>query len=365
VFRIDEALATATLVDQGAAWQYLDDGSDQQTAWRLPEFNSDSWKSGPAELGYGDGDEQTTVDFGGVATNRHVTTYFRHEFQVDDPSQYDQLVVELLRDDGAAVYLNGNELVRTENLAPDADFQTLANLNGAPAVNGSNEDVFLTLIVPASQLRVGENVLAVEMHQHSRTSNDLSFNLRLSAVLNQAAVPGDLDGDGVLDANDINQLTLAIRTGQTDSRWDMNGDARVDADDRLTWVHDLKRTWLGDSDLNGLFEEADLVQAMQAGQYEDSVPANSLWESGDFDGDLEFTTGDLVAAFIDGGYLAGPRAAAAAVPEAGIAYALPWAMAILAAVRRYEKAARSSFRLRGMAVAKSSLPSNSSEMNPR
>lgn len=49
------------LVNQGAAWKYLDNGSDQGTAWTQTSFNDASWASGNAELGYGDGDETTTV----------------------------------------------------------------------------------------------------------------------------------------------------------------------------------------------------------------------------------------------------------------------------------------------------------------
>ena len=34
------------------------------------------------------------------------------------------------------------------------------------------------------------------------------------------------------------------------------------------WLHDLKKTWVGDADLNGLFNSADFVLAFQAGKYE-------------------------------------------------------------------------------------------------
>ena len=38
--------------------------SDQGTTWRATAFNDGGWASGPAELGYGDGDEATVVRYG-------------------------------------------------------------------------------------------------------------------------------------------------------------------------------------------------------------------------------------------------------------------------------------------------------------
>ena len=39
------------LVPDGSDWKYLDDGSNQGTAWRDTLFNDSSWDSGPAQLG--------------------------------------------------------------------------------------------------------------------------------------------------------------------------------------------------------------------------------------------------------------------------------------------------------------------------
>ena len=46
--------AIDTLVPVGSVWKYLDNGTDQGTNWITPSFNDAAWKSGPAELGYGD-----------------------------------------------------------------------------------------------------------------------------------------------------------------------------------------------------------------------------------------------------------------------------------------------------------------------
>ena len=61
-------------VPWGSKWSYLDDGSNQGTTWRQTDFDASSWKSGPAELGYGDGDEATRVIYGPNPDRKHITT---------------------------------------------------------------------------------------------------------------------------------------------------------------------------------------------------------------------------------------------------------------------------------------------------
>ena len=52
--------------------------------WQVENFNDNGWQQGPAELGYGDGDEATTVSYGADAGNKYTTTYFRKTFTVAD-----------------------------------------------------------------------------------------------------------------------------------------------------------------------------------------------------------------------------------------------------------------------------------------
>ncbi len=126
--------------------------------------------------------------------------------------------------------------------------------------------------------------------------------------------PCDLNFDGLCDAQDIDDLSQAIRVGRRDALWDLDGSGSVDDDDRTYWVHSLQNTYLGDSNLDGQFDTSDFVHVMIQGQYEDGIPGNSTWNSGDWNGDAEFDTGDMVAAFQDGGFEQGPRPANA-VPE--------------------------------------------------
>ncbi len=161
-----------TLVPQGATWKYLDDGSDQGTAWTSLEFDDSAWASGPAQLGYGDGDEATVVGYGPDVEHKHIATYFRHTFTVTAPSA---LRLRLLRDDGAVVHLNGSEVFRTNLPSGTIGSQTLA-----PVCVWDEEEMFHDIVVSADHVVRGRNVIAVEIHQCDPGSSDISFDLELS-----------------------------------------------------------------------------------------------------------------------------------------------------------------------------------------
>ena len=86
-------------------WKYLDNGSNQGSDWFEIDFNDDDWSIGNAELGYGDGDEATVVDYGDDENNKYITTYFRHTFICNNPENIQILTVRLKRDDGAVILL--------------------------------------------------------------------------------------------------------------------------------------------------------------------------------------------------------------------------------------------------------------------
>ncbi len=126
---------------------------------------------------------------------------------------------------------------------------------------------------------------------------------------------GDFNGDRVLDAGDIDLLTLAVVNSSSDLIFDVSGDGTVGPEDRVVWVNDLFGSFFGDANLDLEFNTDDLVQVLQFGEYEDAFEDNSTWIEGDFDGDLDFGTEDLVLALQEGAYEMGPAAAVRSVPE--------------------------------------------------
>jgi len=173
---INGATVTDELISKESVWKYLDDGSDQGTDWRLPDFDDSSWEQGRAELGYGDGSkgaEGTILSYGSVGSDKHETTYFRRTFKVSEVAEIIDIRLGLRRDDGAVVYLNGKEIWRSAMPEGEILFDTLAN-EGA---GGSEESTFyLNEDVSPQLLLDGENIIAVEVHQVARTSSDISFD---------------------------------------------------------------------------------------------------------------------------------------------------------------------------------------------
>jgi hypothetical protein len=194
------------LIPVGATWKYLDNGSNQGTAWRETAFDDSVWSSGAAQLGFGEGDEATVVASG------KVTYYFRHAFPVADAAQFTNLKVRLQRDDGAVVYLNGTEVFRSNMPSGTISSTTLASTG----TSGSAENVFFEANIGSGLLVNGTNVLAVEVHQSSSSGNtDLSFNLELLGTLLPATVSvSATDADAAEPAQDPGTFTIT-RSGDT------------------------------------------------------------------------------------------------------------------------------------------------------
>ncbi|MDQ3368320.1 MAG: metallophosphoesterase [Myxococcota bacterium] len=165
---------TTTFVPLGAVWKYLDNGTNQGTAWRAVAFADTSWASGAAELGYGD-DQATVVGYGPSSSQKYITTYFRKAFTVTGASTYASVTLRIERDDGAVVYVNGVEVARLGLPTGTIGHTTLAT-TAAP------ENVFDTVTIPASRLVEGANVIAVELHQSSASSSDISLNVELKGT---------------------------------------------------------------------------------------------------------------------------------------------------------------------------------------
>jgi hypothetical protein len=155
----------------GATWRYLDDGSNPGTGWRTPAYDDAGWSTGPAPLGQGMDYLQTVVD---IPSSPSATTYFRKEFSVGSLGEVEKLALGLKRVDGAAVYLNGVEVVR-DNLSVGAAFDT-------PALDPSpDRKVWRVSDLDAALLSDGPNVLAVEVHRADPEAPVVSFDLYLEA----------------------------------------------------------------------------------------------------------------------------------------------------------------------------------------
>lgn len=165
------------LIASNSVWKYLDDGSNQGTSWRELAFNDAAWDTGPGKFGYGFSDVTTVVSYGPSSSSKYITTYFRRAFHVSSPSLLTNVLVQLLRDDGAVVYLNGIEVYRS-NMPEGA---ITSSTPAAADVSGSGSFRYYPRTISPLVLHAGTNVIAVELHQASASSSDMAFDLQLTA----------------------------------------------------------------------------------------------------------------------------------------------------------------------------------------
>ena len=160
-----------TAVFETDTWNYLVPTAPVNSNWNTVGFNTAGWSSGPAGFGYGDGDDNT------VLPNGTISCFHRIEFSITDTSEIDAAALTIDYDDGFVAYLNGVEIARD-----------LLTATGQPSWNdlasGLHEASIYQSIYPAqytinkafltANMVNGINCLAVQVHNESGTSSDLS-----------------------------------------------------------------------------------------------------------------------------------------------------------------------------------------------
>lgn len=161
------------LIEPGSVWRYSNGKSRVGKKWQSLDFDDSKWKQGKGDLGFGN-NPVTTVN-AGSPERRRISTYFRHTFEVEDPTFFRSLHLALKRNDGAVVYLNGKEIHRA-NLGQDqVKPGTLADRD----VVGLEREIFFPVEIERGLLRKGKNVIAAEIHLASPSSTDATFDVQL------------------------------------------------------------------------------------------------------------------------------------------------------------------------------------------
>jgi hypothetical protein len=172
-----------TAINEGDAWKYLLPTGEPPITWTDPGFFPTGWSTGPGGIGYGDGDDATIVS----ATT---SVYMFHSFSVSDTSDIENAVLNIDYDDAFVAYINGIEIAR--NNIGTAGIRPPYNTNAA----GSHEALMYAggdpeqFIIPNSLLKQiiknGTNVLAIQVHNQSVFSSDLSSRAWLSFGIRSA-----------------------------------------------------------------------------------------------------------------------------------------------------------------------------------
>ncbi|CAN5432146.1 hypothetical protein BH23VER1_BH23VER1_03080 [soil metagenome] len=191
-------IQVSDIVEPSSEWRYLDTGANLgpsslvfgapgygSTNWKHPDFDDSAWKSGFGPLGFGDPGLGTTISMVSPGGARYITSYFRHEFEIEDLTEFSAIELGIRRDDGAIVYLNGRELFRTNMPAGTVQFNQVA----AGVIGGAAETAYVGTgfatdsLVANGSLVTGRNVVAVELHNVNITSSDSHMDLFLRSLI--------------------------------------------------------------------------------------------------------------------------------------------------------------------------------------
>jgi len=154
------------LVKPFSHWKYLT-GEDPDKTWNTTEFNDKEWKEGPAGFGFGDDDDFTKLD---EIRGKFARIYVRNDFQREAAGNATEMELWVNFDDAFIAYLNGQEVARAH----------IKEGSGAEAskIQSHEAEGHKKYVVEDLQslLKPGLNVIALEGHNSSAGSSDMSLD---------------------------------------------------------------------------------------------------------------------------------------------------------------------------------------------
>ena len=173
-------------VQYGDKWSFNDQNVDLGTTWKDNNYNfsHSGWtmENDAGNSGGLYGFETSSLPAPGLNTAllnssdgaNHLTYYFRKEFTYTGSTSGATVTIDMINDDGAYFYLNGNPIGGLGASAngdwKDRASRTVSNAGEELGVATNN----------GSALVVGTNVLSAEVHQTNASSSDCVFGARLS-----------------------------------------------------------------------------------------------------------------------------------------------------------------------------------------
>ena len=165
------------LVKANDIWKYELGTSTISSSWNSLNFDDQLWNSGQGGIGYGDNDDNTII-------SNTISLYLRRKFTIQNINDLTHLLFHADYDDGFIAYLNGVEIMRSNNFSTYyPTYNTTTNSNheavlyngGIPESKLFDFNNFSDLLIP------GDNILAIQVHNSNNNSSDLSSNFYLSA----------------------------------------------------------------------------------------------------------------------------------------------------------------------------------------
>jgi hypothetical protein len=166
-----------TAVKNTDQWSYFVGNTEPSNQWIQPSFDANVWSEGQGGFGYDDGDDNTTIE----ATP---SVYIRKTFNLVDTSVIKHLILQADYDDAFVAYLNGVEIARSNigTVGTPPAFDALAT-------TFKEANIYLGELPESYEFRPtnfrsfikqGSNTLAIQIHNQSLTSSDLSSNFFLT-----------------------------------------------------------------------------------------------------------------------------------------------------------------------------------------
>ncbi|MBP5365127.1 MAG: lamin tail domain-containing protein [Bacteroidales bacterium] len=171
---------SVSLIKADAEWQYYDNGSLDGKSWKN-NTTEPAMEKGKAPFGYGDDASvfATKLNYGGVASEKYLTYYFRTTVNLtEEPDASAQFQFEYSVDDGFVVYVNGTEAGRYHMPSGDVTFATTSS------GYADKEPDRGAIKLNASLFKKGENIIAVEVHNTSKSSSDIYWSAKLDMLAN-------------------------------------------------------------------------------------------------------------------------------------------------------------------------------------
>jgi len=160
-------------------WSYLVPIEEPNSNWNSINYDDSSWLVSTGGFGYGDNDDGTLIP-------NALSVYIRRTFEIPESEKLVTSILHTDYDDGFIAYLNDIEICRSYNLGNygdfiDYDYGTNGIDHEAQLYLGLNPEYCVIDSLELSSLIIsGENLLAIQVHNVSSSSSDMSSNFFLS-----------------------------------------------------------------------------------------------------------------------------------------------------------------------------------------
>jgi len=171
-----------SLVKANNIWKYRIGNTAPPNNWNSLAGNDQNWNAGQGGIGYGDNDDNTII-------TSTPSLYLRKTFTISDMNDITQLLFHADYDDGFIAYLNGTEIMRSSNFNnfyPNHNDYTNVDHEAVLYNGGIPESKFFNTNKVQELLINGTNLLAIQVHNASANSSDMSSNFFLSAGISSS-----------------------------------------------------------------------------------------------------------------------------------------------------------------------------------